>query len=300
MHLFTLLSLALLQPSEPPDLDARIAALTASAAAHHDAGAYAAAADDYLELASLPRADAEAALKQAHLNLDAAFLKTSDIVHLCRALKIARRRITMGKFKSDQARLSWEERAADDAARLSQSDGRCPPAAAPSPPPQLLDAPLHVTPTTTPTRDQQTATPTRDQPTATSSGRASLRLDRVAERRQRARTAVGATLTGVGLGLGGLMGLTLALHVQQLAALRRANDVPDGFVYALSEQAKLADLHDDARLTRAASIGLGVASAALLGTGIGLLASRRKAPRAMALAPHGGLHGGGLTLRLRF
>jgi hypothetical protein len=133
MHLFMLLPL-LLQPSAPPDLDARIAVLTASAAAHHDAGAYAAAANDYLKLASLPRADGETALKQAHLNLDAAFVQTSDVVHLCHALGVARRRIAMGGFKSDQARLSWEERAADDEARLAAADGHCPSASA-SPPP---------------------------------------------------------------------------------------------------------------------------------------------------------------------
>jgi hypothetical protein len=286
MHLFTLLSLALLQPSAPPDLDARIAALTASAAAHHDAGAYAAAADDYLKLASLPRADDEAALKQAHLNLDAAFVQTSDVVHLCGALGVARRRIAMGGFKSDQARLSWEERVADDEARLAAVDGRCR-SAAPSPPPPLLDV-------------RSSAAPTRDESTATPAEGTTLRIDRVGERRRRARTAAGATLTGLGLGLGGLMGLTLALHAQQLGALRRANDVPAGFTYPTSEQNRLTELHDDARLTRAASIGLGVASAMVLGTGIGLLASRRRAPRSMALAPHGGPHGGGMTLRLRF
>ena len=289
MHVLTLLSLLLLQPSAPPDLDARIAALTASAAAHHDAGAYAAAADDYLKLASLPRADGEAALKQAHLNLDAAFVQTSDVVHLCRALGIAQRRIAMGGFKSDQARLSWEERAADDEARLAEVDGRCP-SAAPSPPPLLL---LEVRSSAAPTHEPTT-------PAATPLEGATLRLDRVGERRRRARTAAGATLTGLGLGFGGLMGLTLALHVQQLAALRRANDVPDGFTYPTSEQSMLAKLHDDARRTQAASVGLGVASAVALGTGIGLLASRRRAPRAMALVPHGGLHGGGMTLRLRF
>ena len=288
MHLFMLL-LPLLQPSAPPDLDARIAALTASAAAHHDAGAYAAAANDYLKLASLPRADGETALKQAHLNLDAAFVQTSDVVHLCHALGVARRRIAMGGFKSDQARLSWEERAADDEARLAGVHGHCPSASA-SPPPQLLD----VASSATPPRDEP---PT---PTAMPAGRASVRLDRVGERRRRAQTAAGATLTGLGLGFGGLMGLTLALHVQQLAALRKANDVPDGFTYSTSDQSMLAKLHDDARLTQAASIGLGVASAVVLGTGIGLLASRRRAPRSMALVPHGGRHGGGVMLRLRF
>jgi len=290
MAVSTLLTLLLLQPSAPPDPDARIAALTASAAAHHDAGAYVAAADDYLKLALLPRADGETALKQAHLNLDAAFMQTSEVVHLCRALGVARRRLAMGGFKSDQAKLSWEERAADDEARLVEVDGHCPSATAPSPPPPLLE----VAASASPTRDDRTA------PVALPVRRTSPRRDRVEERRRQARIAAGATLTGAGLGLGGLMGLTLALHVQQLAALRRANDVPDGFTYSTRDQAMLAKLHEDARITQAASIGMGVASAALLGTGIGLLASRRRAPRAMALAPHGGRHGGGITLRLRF
>ncbi|MBA3546777.1 MAG: hypothetical protein H0T76_09870, partial [Nannocystis sp.] len=66
------------------------------------------------------------------------------------------------------------------------------------------------------------------------------------------------------------------------------------------EQKMLTDLRDDAQRTEAASIGLGVASAAVLGAGIGLLASGRRATRAMAVAPHGGPYGGGVRLRLRF
>ncbi len=290
MLLFTLLSLMLLQPSAPPDLAARIAKLTAEAEAHHDAKAYAAAASAYLTLASLPHADSETAVNKAHLNLDAAFLETGDVIHLCRALAIAQRRLGAGNFRSDQAQLSWQETAADDTARLAQVGGaaRCPSAAFP---PKLLaaDVPL-VSGTTLRTE----AAPMPIGPVK------SRQLDRAAARRSRARTAAGATLTGMGLGLGGLMGLTLALHVQQLAALRQANDVPESFTYPVQEQKMLTDLRDDAQRTEAASIGLGVASAAVLGAGIGLLASGRRATRAMAVAPHGGPYGGGVRLRLRF
>ena len=292
MPLHALLHLMLLQPSAPPDIDARIADLTVSADAHHDAEEYAAAASDYRTLASLPRADGETALKKAHLNLDAAFVKTGEVMHLCRALSLGHRRLAAGQFKTDQARLSWEETVADDERRLADAGGleRCLPATARSQSSMLLDA-------DTPAR------PPREGPAASASTQiepASPRRLDLAERKLRARTIAGATFTGMGLGFAGLMGLTLAVHAQQIAALQRANDVPDGFIYSPRDEKMLTGLHDDTLLTRTASIGLGVVSAAVLGTGIGLLASRRRAARAMALAPHGGPHGGGLTLRLRF
>ena len=52
-------------------------------------------------------------------------------------------------------------------------------------------------------------------------------LDRAAARRLQARTAAGATLTGMGLGLGGLVGLTPGLHGQQPPAARPAQHGPD-------------------------------------------------------------------------
>ena len=291
MPLHVLLHLMLFQ-TPAPDVDARIADLTVSADAHHDAEEYAAAARDYLMLASLPRADGETALKKAHLNLDAAFVKTGEVLHLCRALALGHRRLTAGQFKTDQARLSWEETVADDERRLAYAGGheRCPTAAAPSRPLMLLDS------------DGPVTTPTPEGPVALASTRvepSSRQLD-LAARKLRARTIAGATLTGMGLGFAGLTGLTITVHALQVAALRRANAVPEGYTYSARDEKMLTSLHDDALLTKAASIGLGVASATILGTGIGLLASRRRASRAMALAPHGGLHGGGLTLRLRF
>lgn len=292
MPLHVLIHLMLLQ-APAPDVDARIADLIVSADAHHDAEEYAAAARDYLTLASLPRADGETALKKAHLNLDAAFVKTGEVLHLCRALALGHRRLTAGQFKTDQARLSWEETVADDERRLADAGGheRCPTATAPSRALMLLDA------------DEPATTPPREGPVALASTRvepsSSRQLDLVA-RKLRARTIAGATLTGMGLGFAGLTGLTITVHALQVAALRRANAVPDGYTYSARDEKMLTSLHNDALLTKAASIGLGVVSAAILGTGIGLLASRRRASRAMALAPHGGPQGGGLTLRLRF
>lgn len=288
MLLPALLSLIL---SEPPEIDARIAELTASAEAHRDAEEYAAAASDYLTLASLPRADAETALKKAHLNLDAAFVKTGEAAHLCRALAVGRRRVAAKHFKTDQARLSWEETVADDEKRLAEVGGeeQCP--AAVDPRHQVL-------------LDANVENPKREEPAGPIPAQiepAKPRyIDVSRERKVRARTVAGATLTGMGLGFAGLMGLTLAVHAQQTAALRRANDVPDSYTYSEKDAKTLTGLHDDAQLTQAASIGLGISSAVVLATGIGLLASRHRAPRAMAIAPHGGLHGGGLTLRLRF
>jgi len=56
----------------------------------------------------------------------------------------------------------------------------------------------------------------------------------------------------------------------------------------------------DAIEARSVAIGLGVAGAVSLVTGVALLATRRKATRPVALLPYGGPIGGGAVLRMRF
>ena len=121
------------------------------------------------------------------------------------------------------------------------------------------------------------------------------------DRRRRARIAAGSVLVGVGLGSLGILAGVLDLHRRQAVEMARMLDAAtaDGG-FSPAGLLQHDRLYDDALRTRHAAIGLGVVSAAALSTGIALLVSRKRATRTLALHPHGGLHGGGATLRLRF
>ena len=271
----SLLSLLLLAAPLTPDLSARAAELTANARAHHAAQEYEQAANAYIVLSSLPTADEDAALHQAHLNLELAHATTGERAHLCRALDLARRRLG-GTSADDPQREAWEEAVADDLAELARSGGTCP--ARPPRVDALVDPP--------PVEPAPGPAP-HDQPHPTL-------------RSQHARTAAGITLTSMGLAFAGLMGGALIALDRHVDALHRAADVPDGYIYPTNEQDALRRLHADTKLAQSAAIGLGIASAATLATGIGLLASRRRIMRPVALLPSAGPQGGALTLRLRF
>jgi hypothetical protein len=278
-----LLHLALEAPPDPTSDE-----LAAAAQASHDEGDYTAAAEDYLTLSARPDADRDAALNNAHLNLDAAFVKTGETDHLCRALQIAQARIAQGAFKSDQARLAWEEMKDDDRARLAAAGGldQCAPvSSSPSPRPIAL---LAADVPTTWNDETKSSPPTPRHP-----------IDRTS-RRARARINAGAAFTGVGVGLAGLMAWALTVHQQQHNQLRRAGSVPDGYKYTDEEEAALRELYTDAKLSRAAGITLGLASAAALSGGIALLVTGRQTSRRMALTPRLDPQGGGIILRLRF
>jgi hypothetical protein len=108
-------------------------------------------------------------------------------------------------------------------------------------------------------------------------------------------------LVGVGLGSLGLLAGVLDLHRRQAQAMARMNDeakAAGGFTMAGLQQHDR--IYEDALRSRHAAIGIGVASAAALTTGIALLVTRKRTARALAVYPHGGLHGGGATLRLKF
>ena len=281
-----LIPLLLLVSAVPPDLAAVATDVADRARAHHEAREFVEAANAYLVLSALPGADVDDALNQAHLELEAAFAATTSPLHLCRALNLARGRLARGKLEDKQVRLAWEETVTDDLERLADvgGEGVCPrPArrarvvAANTPRPKVPQA--HA-----PAPLPEVAITTKP----------------AADRRQRARSAAGFTLTGLGLGLSGLMGVTLGLYRTGYAAIREAGDVPDGFVYSDEEQAKLGELRRDTLLARGAAIGLGAASAVTLATGIGLLVSHRRAARKMAILPSKMPRGGGLALRLRF
>lgn len=282
--LFALLLLA--APAPPPEIAARAAELSARARAHHEAREYVQAANAYVALSSLPGVDVDDALARAHLDLEAAFSSTRAVSHLCRALKLARRRLAQNSVP-EQKRLFWEELVAEDLEQLADVGGEavCP---------------------ATPTRvsvlvaDSPPAAAVPSSPSETSAAAMVDDGPRPVERRLRARRAAGWTLTGMGVGFAGLMGVALAGYLKGYRQLEAAGDKPAGFIYPAEQQALLQDVHADVQVLQRLTIGLGVASAATLAAGIGLVASHRRAARRMALLPSGVPRGGGLALRVRF
>lgn len=282
--------LLLAAPAPPPEIAARATELAARARAHHDAREYLQAADAYFALSSLPGIDIDDALGRAHFDLEAAFASTQQVSHLCRALQLARGRLARGADGDEQKRqrrLFWEETVAEDLERLAEAGGEanCPPAQTQrvsllpdGPPPAVVpSSPIEATP----------APMVDDAP-------------RPVERRLRARRAAGFALTGVGVSFVGLMGAALAGYLKSYAVIQAAGDRPEGFVYPGDQQAALSRAHADAQVLQGLAVGFGVASAATLATGIGLLASQKRAARRMALLPSSLPRGGGLVLRLRF
>lgn len=282
--LLTLLLLAAPPPS--PEFAARAAEFQARARTHHEAREYVQAANTYVALSAIPGVDVDDALGRAHLDLEAAFAATREAIHLCRALRLARGRLVAASDK--EKRLSWEETIAEDIEQLADVGGEasCPPVPASRVPLLVADGP-------------PSAAEPRS-PRMSAAGPPADAVPQPGERRLRARRAAGLTLTGVGAGLAGLMSAALVAYRKGYETIDAAGDKPEGFVYPAEQEAALRRVHDDTELARGLAIGLGVASTATLATGIGLLASHRRAARRMTLLPSSVLRGGGLVLRLRF
>lgn len=291
-----MLSFLLTQAAPLPREDP-VAAQRAVAEAHAARRSFSEAGEAYIKLASMPGVVRRDELDRAHVNLDSAYLTSNITSHLCRALQVAELTIAEGGFEDDQEAKFWQDTRDDDLQRL-QADARAtgrancrflPGGERPRVAllavdeagpllPAAIGAPM-------PAGDVRTRVTTGTRP----------------GRRLRAQTAAGAVLVGVGLGSLGLLAGVLDLHRRQAAAMARMNDaatIAGGFTTAGLQQHD--SLYDDALRTRHAAIGIGVASAAALTTGIALLVTRKRAARALAVYPHGGLHGGGATLRLKF
>ena len=281
--------LLLAAPAPPPEIAARAVELAARARVHHDAREYVQAADTYLALSSLPGVDVDDALGRAHFDLEAAFSSTQQASHLCRALQLARGRLALAADDNEQKRqrrLFWEETVAEDLERLAEVGGEaiCPPAQAQRVDLLVADGPPPAAAPSSPIE----ATPA---PTVDNTPRPG---------RLRARRTAGLTLTSVGVGFAGLMGAALAGYLKSYEVIQAAGDKPEGFVYPGDQQAALGREHADAQVLQGIAAGLGVASVATLATGMGLLASQKRAARRMALLPSSVPRGGGLVLRLRF
>ena len=297
-----MLSFLLIQaaPLLAPDDPAPIAAQRAVAEAHVARRSFSEAGEAYIKLASMHGVIRRDELDRAHLNFDSAYLTSSITRHLCRALQVAEMTIAEGDFEDEQEAKFWQDTRDDDLERL-QADARTTRRAncrfAPGGERRRVTVALLTDDDASPPPPGASVKPV---PVGDVGPRPPDHGDR-AGRRWRAQTTSGAVLVGVGLGSLGLLAGVLDLHRRQANAMDRMTDeakAAGGFsTVGLQQHDRL---YDDALRTRQAAIGLGVVSAAALTTGIALLVTRKRTDRALALYPHGGLHGGGATLRLRF
>jgi hypothetical protein len=121
--------------------------------------------------------------------------------------------------------------------------------------------------------------------------------------RARAHTAMGAVFTGAGIGMLGILAGVLQLERQRAGEIRGIIDAAkaEHRGYTPAEERRYFDLRDDLLRGRDVAIGVGVAGLVSLGTGVALLATRKKTrSRTYALQPYGGPQGAGAVLRLRF
>lgn len=266
---------------------------------HARAERFTLAGETYLQLARRPDVRPRDELYNAHTHFENAFLVGSGAEHLCRALRIAERVLADGAFNDEQEHIFWREVAdfdlsqlADDARTSGRPNCRYDAAGHPRPPVLLLtDA--DIPPRPPPAAEYVQTAERLPAPTR-------LPVD---ERRQRARTAAGATLTGLGVGMLGSMVLALAgqrAHAGTMSAMIDQAQTR-GRDFTLAEQTRFERLYDDARQLRSAALGLGIAGAATLTTGVALLSTRgRGHRRALAISPFGGPLGAGGTFRLEF
>ena len=274
----------------------------ADAAGVSQAEAFAAAADAHLKLATTTAERPLDEFHNAHTNLDSAFLVDGATVYLCRALAVADLAIRTGRFADEQERLSWEETRRDDLDRLredaAQSDRPNCRYDAKGEPAQPRVALLAA--------DDPPATPALPTPLAApppASRRALIVPDPRQIRRDRAHTAMGAIFTGAGIGMLGILAGVLELERQRAGEVRGIIEAAKAEQrgYTPAEERRYFDLRDDLIRGRDVAIGVGVAGLVSLGTGVALLATRKKTrSRTYALVPYGGPQGAGAVLRLRF
>jgi hypothetical protein len=259
---------------------------------------YAAAGEGHLRRAATPGEQQLDEFEEAHKSFDLAYLTADDTRHLCRALFAAEVALSTANFTDDQARLSWEEVRRDDldrlrmdAAETRRSNCRFDAKGGPRPPRLAVMDDAEFSLMAAPSTPAQ-----GEQVQVEQVGSASKQL-----RRWNTQTAAGALFTGAGVGLVGVLAGAIGLRVRQAEAMRdifdnakTAGDLSD------VDRSRADAIRADGLQARNVAIGVGVAGAVSLATGIALLVTRKNATRPVALLPHGGLLGGGATLRMRF
>lgn len=239
----------------------------------------------------------------AHKNFDAAYLVAEDARYLCRALAVADLALRKASFADEQERLSWEEIQRDDLERLrddaiQKQRGNCRFDASGKPPPlrgALLDA-------DTPVVIEADAAVPPAPPNSPSSASKPPRDERRLAGPSRAHTTAGALLTTAGLGLlGGTFGV-IGVEFQRAEEMRSLIDTAraERRKFTEAENRRFDDLAADLLRGRDVAIGVGVAGLVSLGTGIAVLATRKRASRGYALLPYGGFQSAGAILRLKF
>lgn len=259
---------------------------------------YAAAGEGHLRRAATPGEQQLDEFEEAHKNFDLAYLTAADARHLCRALFAAEVALSTANFTDDQARLSWEEVRRDDldrlrmdAAETRRSNCRFDAKGGPRPPRLVV-------------MDDADFSLMAPPGTSTSAG-GDQEVDRAGampmQRRWNAQTAAGALFTGAGVGLVGVLAGAIGLRVRQAEAMRDIfDDARATGSLSDADRSRADAIKADGIQTRSVAIGVGVAGAVSLATGVALLVTRKKVTRPVALLPYGGLLGGGAMLRMRF
>lgn len=245
-------------------------------------------------------------LLSAHTSFDSAYLGGHDPSHLCRALDVTGLALKLPTLTDDQERKFWEETQRDDLDRLRQDAeetkrDNCRFAGARPAAPRLAlidpDGPPAVRRTEATSHAGEESTGSAMPP------RWQANPGQVELRRQRAHTAAGAVLTTAGLGLFGVLAGVLTLERQRIDEMRGLVDTAkaEGRLFTVEEDRRFGALKGDVFRGANAAIGVGAAGLVTLGTGVALLATRKKSrPRAYAVQPYGGPQGAGAVLRLNF
>ena len=285
-----------LQPGASHGSTMTTAELRALAEEHENAERFVEAGEAYLELARRSDARPRDALLGAHTNFDSAFIASGDARRLCRALQIAERVVREGGFENDEQAKFWSEVVEDDLARLAEDAKRNNRANCRFDAAGQRRRPVMLLADDTPVRIPAEHV---ESPVMQSMPRGTTTRD---GRRTRARTAVGGTLLGLGLGFIGLTTGAAVTHGIQLAALDRLRDrAPAHGGLSDAERSLVSRLRADALESRAAAIGLGAAAVATFIPGVVLLARRHQSRRrGVAFVPYGGPRGAGAVLRLNF
>lgn len=258
---------------EPP----AVIAARAAAEALVRQKAYVAAGDAYVKLAALPGVDRRDALDQAHVNYDSDYMVTRSPRSLCSALGIAELVVEEGGFADDSEAEYWRDNVRDDLDRL------------------LTDARTTRRPNC---RFDGLGAPSRP--------RVAMLTDEAFHgpdpRRWRRHTIAGGVFTGVGLGLSGVLIGALAVQGSNTATLRAMNEraLAEGRDFTGTEVEYARRLYADGVRAQQVAIGVGIAGAITLTTGVALLATRKKTSRRFAIQPYGGLVGGGAMFRVQF
>ena len=246
-------------------------------------------------------------LLNAHTSFDSAYLANKDATYLCRALDVTGRALRSGAFADEQEQKFWEETRSEDLERL-QSDAvehqraNCrftangSPAAprvalidADGPSPARRAAPV-------PHAGEGSQEPSVDWHGHQAPSRAELR-------RRRAHTAAGAVLTSAGFGLLGALAGVVVLERQRIGEMRGLVETAkaEGRQFTSDEDRRFWELRDEVSHDAGVAIGVGVAGLVTLGTGVAVLATRKKTrARAYAIQPYGGPQGAGAVFRLKF